>query len=284
MSTTKAYRHLLTQSVINFRSLVETQNVYVYFGKSTPWDNENEPNEVSGCDQCEKNTRANFIYLKKLSVADTALAATKYQWAYGTKYDQYSVDDPDLWKKKFFIVTDTGQVYKCLSNNNGANSTIAPTGTPTNPFITADGYQWKFMYNISVPVAEKFTATNFLVVPTGTQKTSNQELVELTAVETSTSPNGGHGKNAVLELFAHAFIATKSLNLADVKFDGFEHRQVGILVNPLLENGTPATADEYFLASSTIDRKSGILVNKTNHIVISSEDDTAETVQLVLEF
>lgn len=284
MSRTKAYRNLLTQSAINFRELVASQNVYIFFGKDTPWTDENDPPEPSACNICEKSTRANFIYFRKLALEDTALATDRHSWTYGDKYDQYAADDPDLYKKKFFIVTTAGNVYKCLSNNNGAVSTVVPTGTPTEVLITADGYQWKFMYNISVAVAEKFTAAKYLAIPTGPQKTTTQQLIETSATDTSTSPVGGHGKNAVNELFARAFMCNKTIVLQDSSMPIISHRQVGIIVNPTLVNGTVATADEYFLSNNEIDRNSGMLISKNNHTVVSGTVDSAETIQLILEF
>lgn len=284
MSRTLAYRNLLTQSAINFRNLIATQNVYLFLGKDTPWPDENNPTQPTGCSQCEKNTRSAFLYFKKLSIEDSALGTDKFTWTYGTIYDQYVVDDPLLYTKKFYVITNSGNVYKCLSNNNGAESTIIPTGTGTQILITADGYQWKFMYNISVPVSEKFTSQNTLVIPTDDQKTQNQILVENTAVENVDSPVGGHGKNAAMELFANSTIINKSIILQTSSMPSIEHRQVGIIVSPKLVSGEDATADEYFISNNEIDTNSGMLVCKTNHIVVSSDEVPEETIQIILKF
>jgi len=284
MSRTLAYRNLLTQSAINFRNLVATQNVYIYLGKDVPWPDENNPTIPAGCSQCEKNTRSAFLYFKKLSIDDTALGTDKHVWTYGTVYDQYVVNDPVLHTKKFYVVTNSGNVYKCLSNNNGAESTIIPTGTGTQVLITPDGYQWKFMYNISVPVSEKFTSSTTLVIPSGDQRTQNQILIENTAVENVNSPVGGHGKNAIVELFANSTIIHKNIVLQSSSMPVIEHRQVGILVAPKLISGADATADEYFISNNEINTNSGMLISKTNHIVISSTEVPDETIQIILKF
>ena len=47
------------------------------------------------------------------------------------------------------VMTDEFYVYQCLHNNNGAASTVKPTGTSPNPFKTSDGYIWKLLYTLS---------------------------------------------------------------------------------------------------------------------------------------
>lgn len=61
-----------------------------------------------------------------------------------------------LENTKFYVVTDDFNVYKCLDNNNGALSTVKPTGTPVEAIKTSDGYVWKFLYNVPVALRNKF--------------------------------------------------------------------------------------------------------------------------------
>ena len=56
----------------------------------------------------------------------------------------------------FYVLTEDFNVYKCLDNNNNAASTTKPTGTSTTPIVTADGYVWKFMYNVPINLRNKF--------------------------------------------------------------------------------------------------------------------------------
>jgi len=64
----------------------------------------------------------------------------------------------------FYVVTDEYNVYKCLDNNNGAYSTNKPTGTQLEPITTADGYVWKFMYNIPINLRNKFYTDEYIPV------------------------------------------------------------------------------------------------------------------------
>lgn len=62
----------------------------------------------------------------------------------------------------YFVKNSTNQVFKCLSNNNGADSTVEPEidvggSLPENPYIeTADGYKWKYLYTLSSGELEKY--------------------------------------------------------------------------------------------------------------------------------
>jgi hypothetical protein len=56
----------------------------------------------------------------------------------------------------FYVMTDQFNVYKCLDNNDNARSTSKPLGTSVSPIKTADGYVWKFMYNVPINLRNKF--------------------------------------------------------------------------------------------------------------------------------
>ena len=65
----------------------------------------------------------------------------------------------------FYVVTSDYNVYKVISNNNGAQSTVMPTGT-SNIITTGDGYKWKYMYSISASDVIKFVTSDFIPVKT----------------------------------------------------------------------------------------------------------------------
>ena len=73
--------------------------------------------------------------------------------------------DPIL--KAFFVVTEDFNVYKCMYNNHGAQSTVMPSSINTSAGVsetTADGYKWKYMYSISAANDFKFITTSFIPV------------------------------------------------------------------------------------------------------------------------
>lgn len=64
----------------------------------------------------------------------------------------------------FYVITDEFNVYKCLDNNLNAASTVKPTGAVSDPIVTADGYMWKFMYNVPIALRNKFLTSAYMPV------------------------------------------------------------------------------------------------------------------------
>ena len=70
-----------------------------------------------------------------------------------------------LEDSNFYVMTDDFNVYKCLDNNNNSLSTFKPLGTSVTPIATADGYRWKYMYNVPISLRNKFlSATEIPVI------------------------------------------------------------------------------------------------------------------------
>jgi len=61
-----------------------------------------------------------------------------------------------LEDSNFYVMTDQFNVYKCLDNNNSSVSTDKPLSTSVAPFLTSDGYRWKFMYIVPINLRNKF--------------------------------------------------------------------------------------------------------------------------------
>lgn len=70
----------------------------------------------------------------------------------------------------FYVRNTRDQIFKCLFNNQYANSTIEPTididgQLPENAFIqTADGYKWKYLYTIPPGLKQKFFTNKWMPV------------------------------------------------------------------------------------------------------------------------
>lgn len=139
-------------------------NLYYFLGKLEPWLDERQPDASSINSFQEDNViRDNIVYLRKVSSSDVSLITTSFLWESDTVFDQWD-HTLEMKGKKFYCVADNFHVYKCLNNNNGAASTIEPTGTPLFPFITPDGYMWKYMYSIPKFKQKKFLSRGYLPV------------------------------------------------------------------------------------------------------------------------
>lgn len=163
--------------IFNARNFIETisqtgeSNVYLTFGKSVPWENDTSPPTPDTSTVSYVDVWRNMIGGKKITGNDVSLCIPRFNWTYGTVYTQYDdrLDSKDLKNSttQFYVITDQFNVYKCLYNNNGAESTVKPTLTPiTGVFQTQDKYIWKYMYSISTQDQLKFTTSEFIPIKT----------------------------------------------------------------------------------------------------------------------
>jgi hypothetical protein len=74
------------------------------------------------------------------------------------------------YSNKFYVRNKYDQVFKCLFNNEDAQSTVMPEITvdgqlPENPYIeTGDGYKWKYLYTIPAGLKSKFFTDKYMPV------------------------------------------------------------------------------------------------------------------------
>ena len=159
------------------QSATETGNaMYMFIGRPLSWTDDNNPPTPVDSLNDEYDAYANMTALKKVSSTDVSHAIIRRDWTSGTKYDEYrhnytssnksTSNASTLWASTFHVVTSDYNVYKVISNNNGADSTVMPTGTSTNILTTGDGYKWKFMYSISASDVIKFVTSDFIPVKT----------------------------------------------------------------------------------------------------------------------
>jgi len=113
------------------------------------------------------------IFGKKVDSSDALPMIKNYLWRPEEVFDQYD-DNVDLTNKKFYAVvypensnTGTYLVFKCLFNNYGQTSEVAPFYDPEvgdQIYNTADGYVWKFMYSLSIQDFDKYSAFGYVPV------------------------------------------------------------------------------------------------------------------------
>lgn len=267
--------------------------LYMFIGRNTAWDTDSHLVEVPETPTdnitTEFEARAEMYAIKRVTITDTALVVPRYNWTTSTVYDEYDADDTTLFTKDFYVLNSSNNVYKCLSNNSGAASTVEPTGTSTSSISTGDGYSWKFMYNLSSTMIATFLDDDWLPVPHGDQKTSFQTAVESSAAYAAGSPPGGHGFNAASELGARRVMVVQSFvgeESGTIDATG-EIRQFGLISNPLLvSTGEVATGSVYSVndSSSDINENSGSVLYIDNREVVSRATDQSETAKIILRF
>ena len=95
----------------------------------------------------------------------------------------YKQTNINLYTSNFYVLTDQNNVYKCLYNNKGGQSTVKIYGFSGN--CTSDGYTWKYMYTISLGLANKFLTASHVQTLTssdGSAEQTNQLAVQNASV------------------------------------------------------------------------------------------------------
>lgn len=161
-------------SVDNFVNQIKsgTKSYYVYVGKADPWLNsvgENidttPPSAVDSVSESELTVYDSMIFAKEIGSSDVIHMIPRYDWTSGTIYDHYDQNDSQLYTKKYYVVNDKFDVYKCIFNNYGGESTVKPDlPTTSGVFNTSDGYVWKYMFSIEPSANTKFTSNTFIPV------------------------------------------------------------------------------------------------------------------------
>lgn len=148
---------------------------YIFIGNSIAYSNEASPPDIVESISDTNDALNSIIAMKRVEADDVNLVIPRINWTSNTKYHQYDThisldtlleENTLLNTKPMYVITSARNVYKCLSNNQSANSTIEPTGdfdTSNGLFSTSDGYIWKYMYNVRD--GNDFIDTNNIPVP-----------------------------------------------------------------------------------------------------------------------
>lgn len=146
-------------------------NVYLTFGKSVAWSSESSPPQANTSVDTFYEVWDNMIGGKKISGNDIRHVVPRFDWTANTVYYAYDdLIDSKILKSdtsKFYVVTDDWNVYKCIANNYGANSTSKPTTISTLTDVqSSDGYIWKYMYTVSAEEQLRFVTSDYIPVKT----------------------------------------------------------------------------------------------------------------------
>ena len=200
------FNSIRIKNIDNFIESVSNELLYVYIGHSEPWVDENTPPMVYDTTREINAQRKDIMGMKRIQASDVVNVIPRINWTSGSIYDEYT-DSINIFDVKntqtgsfyqFYVFTSESNVYKCISNANGRQSTVMPTGTSIDIITTTDGYRWKYMYTVKSADVQKFVNTTF--IPCYTLKTddgSTQWKIQTNAVSGAidhiTVSDGGKG-------------------------------------------------------------------------------------------
>lgn len=180
--------HLITKNFNVFsasqfkEALTEPANtiIYLFYGNHRAWaDDNNPPDTQNNLSYNYYTAYDNMIGGKQVTDNDVKHMVVRKDWTTGTVYDMYDDTTENLHTKQFFVNVNEGSdynVFKCIDNNYGANSTASPSKVEVTAndeiYITSDGYQWKYMYTIPEATWDKFTTADYIPVIADSNVTS----------------------------------------------------------------------------------------------------------------
>jgi hypothetical protein len=148
--------------------VLENDNFYVFAGRPLPYQPDDSvvaPNYENVYDGF--NFQYDQMYFGiKVTNTDVAFVAPRYTWASGTQYNPYDDKDVNLPSEAFYVVTSANLVFKCIGNAANGQSTVEPSNTVSSgmPPTLSDGYQWKYMYQITGPEQTLFGTPSYIPV------------------------------------------------------------------------------------------------------------------------
>jgi len=147
----------------------------------------NDAGEILNTESNKRDFLRRAIFAYKIEDADIRHLFQRKSWSAGTVYAQYD-DVEEMENLDFYVTVLEGapsegsyRVYKCISNNGGAESTQVPTASG----IYSDGYEWEYLFEVPSDEYLKFGYGNYLpyvedanTISSATQGISKIEIEE----------------------------------------------------------------------------------------------------------
>lgn len=180
----------------SFNECDGSASAYMFIGRTTPWDNDDEP-PVPNRNKAEYfETHREMLSLKRIMDTDVHMMIPRLKWVSGAVYDMYrhdyTVDNrahsnaANLYDAIYFVLAENNNVYVCLDNHGDKPSLVEPQNLSDEPFITSDGYQWIRLFKVSDFNQKEYSTNNLIpIVP------DNVNQGEVGAVYTVVVEEGG---------------------------------------------------------------------------------------------
>ena len=150
------FKQTFIEEVVSMFGNLSEDKWFLSIGKPLPWlsaqgEEDGFPPASEDNTVTEIEFWKNIIAHKKINREDVSIVVPRYDWSLGSVYQPYR-PNIDLFNAEtpyvFYVLVDDERVYKCIDNNYGGPSVIAPSHTDTDVKILSDGYRWKYLYSI----------------------------------------------------------------------------------------------------------------------------------------
>jgi hypothetical protein len=184
---------------------------------------------------------SSFVNKPNVIISDAYGSGANVQAVLGYAYSGAST----LQEANFYVVTDQFNIYKCLDNNNNAQSTVKPVELSAEAFTTSDGYKWKFMGNVPIALRNKFLSPTFMPVTTAVSSNfySKGEIKSVNILDTG---SGYTTANIIVQgdgyLESEPYLVTNF----QVAKQGNTYTSANIIIDPPVTATTSWRANTYY--------------------------------------
>ena len=175
------YTDLLYNEIV---SSTDSNHYYIGIGKSDQYDSDNDTiiNPIRTHAE-EQNAKNNLESIMKVSESSMSYIIPRHNWTSGTQYSAWSDHQVGYPTNTYYVMTEDQQVYMCVANSRSSTgainpSTVKPSYSAHSPkqwtaFKTADGYVWKFLYEITAVRSNTFLSSGYIPVQQTDSATSS---------------------------------------------------------------------------------------------------------------
>lgn len=178
MGLQQTFKNNFAGDFINEFSADSDNQYFLFFGKVDSWGDDNSPTSLVDSVNSSFSAYRNALGMKRIDRVNAFHIVQRYDWVSGTKFDQYD-DTADMSSKKWYVMTDEYNIYKCISNAEGGASTSKPTHTePEIKTAGEDMYRWKFLGKVT-ETARRFLTDEYIPVEYVTNTLEDENTTQL---------------------------------------------------------------------------------------------------------
>jgi len=178
---------------------------YVFIGKPDQWPDDDNPPVPTQDQAYVKQTYKHMFGAKLITSSNLSPVVPRFDWTTGTVYKPYTdynnmftFDSNGIINQKFYVRNNFDQIFKCLSNNNGAPSTVEPvlqagTTDQTQTLYLADGYKWIYITTIDKGLKKSFFDNNWMPLAVGVNTPNPMTPAGLGSINAINVTNSGNG-------------------------------------------------------------------------------------------
>lgn len=243
---------------------------YVVLSKNTLWADELLPPVPVDSIKEETDFWNGIIGMKRIQPSEITLVVPRHNWKNGASdYVLFDETRTDAFASKFYCMNSLYQVFKVHKITRVSPLTVTePIFNSGVPIVnTNDGYEWKFLFDLSVNDINQTVQTEWIPVNIGTRQTANQKAEGDVKAEWTLGAK-------------HVLLRTV-INDTGIPLN-VSYRQLSLVLDPLDAAGSRLTAT--YAVPVDVTPKTGIMLYLENRKVITRETGQSEEPKIIVQF